>query len=127
MAELGRRDRPSLSADGNGDSVVNQLDYQVWRENFGISIPVIASSSVDAVPKPGRSGTYFQISEACLPAVEWHGVRAARLYSLWSASYVRRAFTFRAVREPCRMLSTAWSLIWSTSVLSDSGSGRSGI
>jgi len=38
---------PSFSgADGNGDGVVSQLDYDVWRLNFGRAVPPAGSGSV---------------------------------------------------------------------------------
>ena len=42
-----------LDADTNIDGIVDELDYAVWKANFGESLAAAASASSIAVPEPG--------------------------------------------------------------------------
>ena len=37
---------PNITADGNGDGVVDLADYTVWRDNLGTGIPLAASITI---------------------------------------------------------------------------------
>lgn len=43
---------PGHAADANGDLVVNELDYGVWKENFGTSTASGGSPTLSSVPVP---------------------------------------------------------------------------
>lgn len=48
---------PGLAADGNGDNTVNNLDYDLWRANFGLTsgAGAAASPGAAAVPEPATA------------------------------------------------------------------------
>ena len=41
-----------LSADGNGNGTVGPEDYELWKTNFGSTVPAAAATSANNVPEP---------------------------------------------------------------------------
>jgi hypothetical protein len=42
-----------LAADGDGNGVIEQADYNIWKTNFGMSL--VGASGDAAVPEPATS------------------------------------------------------------------------
>ncbi len=41
-----------LAADGNGDGMINQVDLEIWKSNFGKAVAVPATPSITSIPEP---------------------------------------------------------------------------
>jgi hypothetical protein len=57
-----------LAADGNGDLLVNHLDYDVWRANFGASATGAASEVIPVAPVPEPSSLPLLVAGAAIAA-----------------------------------------------------------
>jgi len=65
---------PDLAADGNGDNVVDELDYQIWQTGLGQAAINVELSS--AVPEPASLvlsiGLLAAVITACRHSHETH-------------------------------------------------------
>ena len=63
-----------LAADGNGDHVVDTLDYNLWRQHFGQTAGS-GAGSFTAVPEPATVMTF--LIAACCVAISGRRLRAS--------------------------------------------------
>jgi hypothetical protein len=61
---LGAAVAPYSGADGNGDGMVSQLDYDIWRNNFAATIASLALSIAENVEEHRATAYSSAVDEA---------------------------------------------------------------